>query len=70
MAGSIQPATNRRIQASKSGEKQRNLRQSWVGAEIGLKNREIPAQESRGVVGMHMVRVRIGESEKSRLATT
>ena len=66
MAGSIQPATNRRIQASKSGEKQRNLRQSWA-VEIGLKNREIPAQES-SVVGMHMVRN--GESEKSRLART
>ena len=54
MAGSIQPATNRRIQASKSGEKQRNLRQSWA-VEIGLKNREIPAQESGVAVGMHMV---------------
>ena len=69
MAGSIQPATNRRIQASKSGEKRRNLRQSWA-VEIGLKNREIHAQESSVVVGMHMVLVRSGESEKSRLATT
>ena len=65
MAGSIQPATNRRIQASKSGEKQRNLRQSRAASvekqgnpRAGIWNRECAHT------------VRIGESEKSRLART
>ena len=50
---------SRRRNRAKNSEISDNL-----GAEIGLKNREIPAQESSGVVGMHMVRVRIGESER------
>ena len=65
MAESIPRATNRRIQASKSGEKQRNLRQSRAASveqqgnpRAGIWNRECERT------------VRNGESEKSRLART
>ena len=67
MAGSIQPATNRRIQASRSGEKQRNLRQSRAALKSGWKSEKSP---HKNLVRMRTLLVRSGESEKSRLATT